>query len=110
VIKVDFEIHDQPQPSEWLVARINRDYITITRKRQPDGSDKFAVYNEMRCCLAKDGSRFDYESLPSSRPDDWTDTHRFDTFEEAVAAALPVARQLLEETEERVRLLNERRS
>lgn len=107
-IKLDFEIHEDPQPVEWIVARIENESITILRKRQEDGSTKYAVYNGSRFVLNREGTRFVYESMPFNREADWCENYRFSTFEEALEKALPAAKKLLVETQERVRRMNER--
>jgi hypothetical protein len=104
-IKLDAQIYDEPLPTSWLVGRIDHDYITIDKKRQEDGSWKFAVYQGDRRVLSKEGE-WAYESMPSNRPDDWYETHRFATFEEAAALAKPAAEAILKEMQERVALMN----
>jgi hypothetical protein len=106
MIELDVMIYDEPLVVEWLIACIDRERITVVRKQQADGSWKFAVYNNCdRRCLSREGE-WCYESLPSNRPDDWYETHRFPTFEEAVAAARPAAEAVLKETTERVAMMN----
>lgn len=56
---------------------------------------KFAVYLRDKRCLSKSGS-IDYEPMPSSRDDEYLAAHRFDTFEEAHAAAVKLAQLCLE--------------
>lgn len=106
-IKLNAQIYDEPLPTGWLVGHIGHDYITIDKKRQEDGSWKFAVYQGDRRVLSKKGE-WDYESMPSNRPDDWYETHRFDTFEEAVAIAKPAAETILKQEQEHVDLYNAR--
>jgi hypothetical protein len=53
----------------------------------------------VRCggmCLNREGE-WDYELLPSSRRHDWLDAHRFDSREEAFAAACDAASAALKE-------------
>jgi hypothetical protein len=53
----------------------------------------------VRCggmCLNREGE-WDYELLPSSRRHDWLDAHRFDSREEAFAAACDAATAALKE-------------
>lgn len=108
MIKFDHEILTEPVPCEWFVGRVDNDYITITRKRQEDGSFKFAVYDGDRFVLRRDGSSFDYESFPSNRPEDWYETHRFDDFAEAKVMAVSAARRVLKEVTKRVAFMNEK--
>lgn len=49
------------------------------------GGDRYAVM-QGRYCYGTDGS-WDWEPQPSSREDDWTDTHRF-SYDEACAIAV----------------------
>lgn len=107
MIILNYCIHETPLPLEYEVCQIDgRSEITIVRKRQEDGGHKWAV---MRggSCLSTDGD-WAYESLPSSRPDDWIDRYRFEDFDAAWVAAQKAAKTLVEEERRRVDIYNER--
>jgi hypothetical protein len=78
---------DGPMPLaiSWGFYGRDEDVLTIDRIRQGNGNDRFAVRHG-RVCLNHKGE-MEYEPQPSSRSDEFLTRCRFDTFEEAVAAA-----------------------
>ena len=107
MIKIDYTLHDTPIASSYEVLLIEgRAEVVIDRMRQEDGTHKWAI-RDGRQCFSKKGE-WDYESMPSNRPDDWIDTHRFDTFEEAAELARAAAQVVVDGYLERVNLINER--
>jgi hypothetical protein len=108
VIVPDYKLHDAPLAMSFEVFRCESSAITIERVRQRDGPDKWAIRDGFRMCLSTEGV-WDYESMPSNRPEDWIATHRFDDFEVAWAAAKETARLSLEDYLDRVKRANERR-
>lgn len=106
VIVPDYTLHEEPLALSFEVVRIESDSIKIERVRQRDGDYKWAVRNGFRECLSTMGE-WDYESMPSNRPEDWIATHRFTHFEDAVNAAKEAARLAVEDYLDRVRRANE---
>lgn len=107
VIEPDYKLHDEPLAMTFEVLRIESNAITIERVRQRDGSYKWAIRDGFRQCLSSKGE-WDYESMPSNRPEDWIATHRFDDFEVAKKLALKTARLSIDDYLERVAHHNER--
>lgn len=75
-----------PQPDErngekgvWIEERLN------ARTREM----RYAVTDGFACCWTKEG-QWEYESLPSSRTDEFLDRARYHSFGDAVQAALQV--------------------
>ena len=58
--------------------------VVLLRRRQIDGPDRWAVVDK-GCALDKDGD-WVQEPIPSSRTDEYLETTRFTTHEEAVMA------------------------
>lgn len=108
MIKLSYTLHAVPIPVSYEVLLIEGcAEVVIDQMLQEDGSYKWAVRNASRCCFSKEG-RWDFESMPSNRPEDWIATHRFDTFEEACEVAQRAAAMRLEIYKERVRFINDR--
>lgn len=107
MIVLRYKMHDKPLPITYEVARIESTHITVELCWQEDGSFKWAVRDGFRMCLHKEGG-WDFESLPSNRPEDWISTHRWDSFEEAAAAAMVAAQETLRIQQDRVAFLNAR--
>lgn len=80
------EVHSKPIPISYELAKFgDSDRIVIDLALQEDGTKLWAArFNGW--ALSRDGS-WDYESRPSSRPDDWSQTHRFSTLDGAIEAA-----------------------
>lgn len=76
--------------AEMEICIKKREGISFDRARTP--VDRWAVTfnaagcSEHPCVLSKSG-KWDYEPTPSRRTDAWIKAHRFDTREEAFAAA-----------------------
>ncbi len=83
ILKNVLEIDLGPMPVYWgklyYEGAKDWDHVTLTR-RMRDGSS-WAIENHS-CCLNKDGE-FEYESLPSNRPDDFLVRCRYASLEEA---------------------------
>jgi len=87
-------VHSEPVPLSYELARFgDHDRIVIDRAVQEDGSILWAVRTG-RHALSKDGD-WDYENFPSSRPEGWSETHRFRTLEGATEAAHKALPKLL---------------
>lgn len=61
-----------------------RGEVTIDRYKQREGDDLWAIKNHGSLCLAKDGC-WEYEPMPSSRNDEFIESCRYDSMEEAFA-------------------------
>lgn len=106
MIVARYTLHDAPVPVSYEVLLIDgRGEVVIDRMLQEDGSYKWAIRDGCRTCFSKKGE-WDYESMPSNRPDDWIDTHRFDTFEEASKLAHAAAKVKIDGYLERVEIGN----
>ncbi len=107
MIQLRYTLHDSPVPVSYEVLRIDgRAEVVIDRMGQMDGTHKWAI-RDGRMCFSKKGE-WEHESMPSNRPDNWVDTHRFDTFGEASAMAQAAAKVKIDQYKEQVRLHNER--
>lgn len=82
MIVPDYTLHDEPFALTFEVFRAESGVITVERVRQQDGSHKWAIRDGWRQCLSTNG-KWDFESMPSHRPEDWIATHRFDDFDAA---------------------------
>jgi hypothetical protein len=108
MIKLSYTLHAVPVPVSYEVLLIEgRAEVRIDRMLQEDGSYKWSIRNGFGMCLSTLG-KWDYESMPSNRPEDWIATHRFDTFEKASELAHVVAQADLDEYKRRVNFVNER--
>jgi len=66
------------RPIKYFVT----DNISLeNRDPRKDGAKTWAIIQD-GCCMANDGT-FDYEPSPSSRTEEWLNSHRF-TLEEAI--------------------------
>lgn len=64
--------------------RENHVYIRCTGNPDPDGPPRYGIFRDGRsCCLNKYGE-WEYQSLPSSRTDDFYERCRFASIHEAV--------------------------
>lgn len=66
--------------------------VTISRRVQMDGATKWAVY--LRGNVLTKGGRWTFEHMPSSRTDAHLRRTRFDTLDEAWAAAVKATRKM----------------
>jgi hypothetical protein len=66
--RFDCFINDKPVPSEWEIAVIYGEHISVLRMRQADNSIKYKVSNGSNSfALNVETEHFDYESMPSNR-------------------------------------------
>jgi U3 small nucleolar ribonucleoprotein component len=100
--RFDCFINDKPVPSEWEIAVIYGEHISVLRMRQADNSIKYKVSNGSNSfALNVETEHFDYESMPSNREENHAQLYRYDDFDKAVAAACRVAKIIKAEMEER---------
>lgn len=100
-----YTLHDSPVPVSYEVLVIEgRAEVVIDRMHQMDGTYKWAI-RDGRYCFSKKGE-WEFESMPSSRPEDWVETHRFDTLEEAAKVSKQAAQVKIDGYLERVEVVN----
>jgi hypothetical protein len=108
--KLEVTQYEEPLPLTWEVVKFGgscREDITITRQRQPDGPDKFAVRTSDRYCVNREGVS-EFESMPSNRTDEFYKRCRYNTFEEALEVARKATEVMRTELQERLDFLNKR--
>jgi len=106
--KLELTQHEEPLPLTWLVAKFGGscvEEITISRQRQPEGPDKFAVRTASKICINRE-IESEYEPLPSNRTDEFYERCRFDTFEEALDIARKATAKLRAELQGQLDLIN----
>lgn len=109
MLEEDFMLYSSRRVSQYIVLEIeDRPEVVIDRVRQADGSYKWAVRDSMRECFSntKSGGTWSYESMPSSRPKNWIKRYRFDSLDEAFAAARRGAEIKLKKYRRRIESIN----
>lgn len=88
-IAIEFDMG--PEPIVWgrIGWEINnnegrRYNVSVKNVGNPDGPDRWAIFKSGNACLNKDGE-WEYQSMPSSRDDDFYERCRYASRDEAIA-------------------------
>jgi len=111
VASFSYEFHDRPIAVRYEVYRDTSGACIVLDRVVDDatGDEYWVVRDDMRRCLSVDGL-WDYEIVPTTRPERWVNLHRFSSLRNAWHRARNAAQALVLDAYEEQEMLDPQRA